>query len=226
MSLHAYGRAMHSARPLGPISSAATVLTLLLATACGSTESASGDGGPASLPDDTYRRVLAQGVDPAAVYTIELPGFELAEQSAGVLGDSDYAATYVPDEAPYTTEVRFQVRSGTYDAATCERDPLQGPSGGTPAPVESCEPDADGWYRTGGGWHDYVVLDAGHQLIVGAPSDEVDRDELVAAALGARHQDGDAISPAPPSEPVPRGDLPTTGDGAPVDPYDPDKAGG
>lgn len=216
---------MHGARRLGPISAAATALTLLLTTACG-TESASRDDGPAPLPDDTYRRVLAQGVDPDLVHTIELPGFELAEQSVGVLGDADYGATYVPVEAPYTTEVHLQVTSGTYDARRCATEPLHGPTGGSPAAVESCEPDAGGWYRTGGGWQEYVVLDAGHVLALSGPTEGVDRDDLVAAALGARHQDGGDITPATPSSPVTRGDLPTTGDGAPVDPYGTSAPGG
>lgn len=192
-----------------------SAVALLLTAGCG-TETSGADDGPAPLPDDTYRRVLDQGVDPDLVHTIELPGFELAEQSAGVLGDADYGATYLPVEPPYTVEVHLEVRSGTYDAARCESDPLQGAG---PAPVTSCEADANGWYRTGGGWHEYVVLGDGHVLTISAPATAVDRDDLVAAALGARHQDGDAISPAPPSSPVTRGDLPTTGDGAPVDPY-------
>lgn len=216
---------MYSARRLGPLSGAATILTLLLTTACGTEESAA-EHGPEPLPDDTYRRVIGQGADPGAIYTIELPGFELAEQSAGVLGDADYGATYVPVDPPYTTQVHLQVASGTYDAARCDRDALPGPDGGSPVPVESCEPDGTGWYRTAGEWQEYVVLDGDHVLRISAPAAAVDRDDLVAAALGARHQDGGAITPAPPSSPVTRGDLPTTGDGAPVDPYDPDRAGG
>lgn len=190
---------------------------LLLAAGCG-TESAGADDGPAPLSDETYQRVLSQGVDPALVYTIEVPGFALAEQSAGVLGDADYGATYVPEELPYTTEVHLRVSSGTYDAVRCGSEPLG--SGGV-----SCVPDDKGWYRTGGGRHEYVVAGDGHVLGVSAPEDAVDRADLVAAALGARHQDGTAVSPVPPS-PVTRGDLPTTGDGAPVDPYGTSPPGG
>ena len=196
-----------------------------MTAACG-TESASSEDGPAPLPDDTYRRVLSQGVDPDLVHTIELPGFELAEQSAGVLGDADYAATYVPVEPPYTTEVHLQVTSGRYDARRCATEPLHGPTGGSPAAVESCETEGSGWYRVGGGWQEYVVVGEGHVLAVSAPVTAVERDDLVAAALGARHQDGGAITPATPSSPVTRGDLPTTGDGAPVDPYGTSAPGG
>ncbi|KRA32744.1 MULTISPECIES: hypothetical protein [unclassified Nocardioides] len=198
---------------------------LLLSSGCG-TEPSGADGGPAPLPDDTYQRVLSQGVDPALVHTIALSGFELAEQSAGVRGDSDYAAVYVPDEPPYTTEVHLDVKEGSYDRATCERTPLGGPSGGLPAPVESCEADGTGWYRTGGGWHEYVVSRDGHHLTVGAPTAAVDRDSLTRAALGARRQDGTTPAVLPPLSPVTRGDLPTTGDGAPVDPYGESPPGG
>lgn len=219
---------MHSERRRGQIATTTAGLStaaLLLATACG-TESVSADDGPAPLPDDTYQRVLAQGVDPGLVHTIELPGFELAEQSAGVLGDADFGATYVPTEPPHDTEVHLVVTSGTYDAQRCGTEPLPGPTGSTPAPVASCEPDATGWYRTGGGWHEFVVVDDGHVLTLSAPTTAVDRDDLVEAALGARRQDGKVLTPATPSAPVTRGDLPTTGDGAPVDPYDRDSAGG
>lgn len=222
---------MHIVRPLGPFPGAAaglSVIALLLTAGCGtgeSGESGAGDG-PVPLPDDTYQRVLAQGVDPDLVHTIELPGFELAEQSAGVLGDADYGATYVPEEPPYTTEVQLVVRSGTYDAQRCRTEPLPGPTGGAAGRVESCEPDATGWYRVGGGWQEYVVLGAGHVLTVSAPATAVDRADLTEAALGARHQDGEVITPATPSTPAPRGDLPTTGDGAPLDPGGPEKPGG
>lgn len=220
-----YGRPMRPKRPTTATAAGLSALALLLTTACG-TESAGADEGPAPLPDDTYRRVVSQGVDPGAVYTIELTGFELAEQSAGVLGESDYGATYLPVEAPYTTEVHLVVKAGTYDTARCEQDPLPGGNSGTPAPVDACEPDAAGWYRTGGGWQEYVVLAAGHVLTVSSPTGAVDREDLVAAALGARHQDGKAIAPVTPSSPVTRGDLPTTGDGAPVDPYGSSAPGG
>lgn len=215
---------MHSETRQWRTTLSAAVL-LLLTTACGA-ESSGTEDGPAPLPEDTHQRVLAQGVDPALVHTIELPGFELAEQSAGVLGDRDYGATYVPVEPPYTTEVHLVVRSGAYDAQRCGTEPLRGPTGGSPRPVESCEPDATGWYRTGGGWQEYVLLGDGHTLTLSAPTTAVDHDDLVEAARGARHQDGEATTPVTPSSPVPRGDLPTTGDGAPVDPYGADAPGG
>lgn len=212
-------------RAVQPASIALTVLCLVLTTGCGAGDGAAEDG-PAPLSDDTYQRVVGQGVDRALVYTIQLPGFDLAEQSAGVVGESDYGATYLPVDPPYTTEVSLEVRAGGYDDARCEREPLRGPTGAAPAAVESCEPEADGWYRTAGDQHEYVVAGAGHHLVLGGPAEAVDRDTLTAAALGARSQEGTGASPAQPSSPVTRGDLPTTGDGAPVDPRGTDRPGG
>lgn len=194
------------------------VLILLLAAGCGTESAAAGDG-PAPLPDATYQRVLGQGVDPALVYVVEVPGFELAEQSAGVLGDADYGATYVTKGGVATVEAHLRVSRGSYDAARCASEPLG--SGAV-----SCVADDKGWYRTGGGQHEYVVASDGHVLALSAPVDAVDRADLVAAALGARRQDGGDITPVAPPTPVTRGDLPTTGDGAPVDPYGTNPPGG
>lgn len=199
-------------------------MLLVLISGCGA-EGSGADDGPAPLPDDTYQRVLSQGVDPALVHTIELAGFELAEQSASVLGDSDYGATYLPVEPPFTDEVRLTVRSGDYDEARCGRDPI-GNSSGISVAVASCEADAGGWYRTGGDWQEYVVVRSGHHLILGAPTGAVDRQDLIEAALEARPQDGTADPPSSPASPATRGDLPTTGDGAPVDPGGTDRPGG
>lgn len=198
---------------------------LVLSTGCGADDGGAGDG-PGPLSDDTYERVLGQGVDRALVYTVELPGFELAEQSAGVLGDSDYGATYLPADPPYSAEVSLEVRAGEYDDARCERDPLRGPTGAAPVAVESCEPEADGWYRTGGDRHEYVAARPGHHVVLGGPAEAVDRETLTAAALDARPRAGAGVSPTQPSTPPTRGDLPTTGDGAPVDPHGTDRPGG
>ncbi|NHA01696.1 hypothetical protein G5V59_23485 [Nocardioides sp. W3-2-3] len=195
-----------------------SVLALLPAAGCGTEDAA--DDGPVPLPDATFQRVLGQGVDPGLVYAVELPGSSLAEQSAGVLGDADYGATYVPAQDDPTGQAHLRVSRGTYHTARCGRDPL--PEG----VVASCVPDATGWYRTGGGWQEYVVASDGHVLALSAPVGAVDRADLVAAALGARRQDGGDLTPATPSSPVSRGDLPTTGDGAPIDPYGTNPPGG
>ncbi|WP_435769119.1 hypothetical protein [Nocardioides sp. SYSU DS0651] len=204
--------------------SLAVSTTLLLGAGCGTDRGGADDA--ARLPDETYRRVLSQGVDPGLVYTIELPGFELAEQSAGVVGDSDYAAVHLPVDPPLTTEVYLEVRSGPYATARCERDLLRGATGGSPVAVDSCEPDDEGWYRTGGDWHEYVVRRAGHHLVLGAPTAAVDRETLTETALEARRHDQTATVPASPSSPPTRGDLPTSGDGAPIDPHQGSPAGG
>lgn len=218
MRTHPHPR--RAARAAGPV-----VAVLVLGSACGA-DSGAADAGPAPLSDETYQRVLEQGVDPALVYTVRLPGFELAEQSAGVLGESDYGATYLPSDPPYTAEVSLEVRAGEYDDARCERDPLRGPTGAAPVAVESCEPEADGWYRTGGDRHEYVAARTGHHLVLSGPAEAVDREALKTAALDARPQEGAGLSPTQPSSPPTRGDLPTTGDGAPVDPHGTSRPGG
>lgn len=199
-----------------------------LSSACGASTGAASDG-PEPLPDDTYRQVIEQGTDPALVYSIEIPGFEVAVQSAGVVGGSDYAVTYVPTDPPLASQVYLEVRDGSYGGARCKRDPLRGPDGGYSTLVESCEPDASGWYRSGDDWHEYVARHAEHHLVVGGPP-AVERDVLIEAALGARHQDGSMPSSSTPATPMQspttRGDLPGTGDGAPVDPHGSNAPGG
>lgn len=204
------------------------LVLLLVISGCGDRAGA-GEDGAAALPSETHRRVLSQGVDPALVYTVEVPGFELAEQSVGVLGDADYGAVYVPIEPPRIAEVALVVRAGSYDRARCEHDPLLDPragSDGSDGLVARCETEGEGWYRAGDGWHEYVVPRAGHHITVAAPVDAVDRDALRRAALGARPVEGAVAPIAPASPPASRGDLPTTGDGAPVDPYGASPPGG
>jgi hypothetical protein len=194
---------------------------LAFSSACGSSTDKAASDGPRPLPDDAYRQVVEQGADPALVYVIEIPGFEAATQSAGVVGGSDYGVTYVPTDPPLTSQIYLEVRAGSYDEARCERDPLRGSDGAYATLVESCEPDASGWYRSGDDWHEYVARYAGHHLTVGGPS-AVERQVLIEAALGARRQDGSSPSSAPAApmqSPSTRGDLPGTGDGAPVDPH-------
>jgi hypothetical protein len=214
-----------AARVMGRIALAGL---LPLSSGCAAGTDAAGDG-PEPLPDDTYRQVVEQGTDPALVYVIEVAGFEAATQSAGVVGGSDYAVTYVPTDPPLTSQIYLEVRAGSYDEARCERDPLRGTDDAYSTLVESCEADASGWYRSGDDWHEYVARHAGHHLTVGAPP-AVERQVLIEAALGARRQDGSTPSSSTPATPMQspstRGDLPGTGDGAPVDPHGSDVPSG
>jgi hypothetical protein len=104
-----------AARVMGRIALAGL---LPLSSGCAAGTDAAGDG-PEPLPDDTYRQVVEQGADPALVYVIEVAGFEAATQSAGVVGGSDYAVTYVPTDPPLTSQIYLEVRAGSYDEARC-----------------------------------------------------------------------------------------------------------
>ncbi|QYJ04011.1 hypothetical protein KUV85_17070 [Nocardioides panacisoli] len=195
---------------------AVAALCLFVLTSCGERPSAaSTEDGPAPLSDATVERVLAQGVDPALVHTIDLPGFTLVEHSAGVVGDADYGAFYAAE--PPTDPVWFEVAAGGFGGQRCRTQPLVTPST-APLDVAECRPDGDdGWYRVGGDRHEYVLEARGHHLRLSAPTGAIDRATMRSALVGARDRAGNQPVPAP-STPVERGDLPSTGDGAPVDP--------
>ncbi|WP_326823391.1 hypothetical protein [Streptosporangium sp. NBC_01756] len=171
----------------------------------------SGCGSEASLSQDALDRVRAQGVAPDLVYVVDLPGYELAEQSIGGVGEDGFGAFYV---SPEGRQVELRVDRGTFGDALCADTPITDAEPPT-APVR-CERDEAGWYRRGGGRHEYTAVRADHLIWLKGRIGEVDRAALKAAVSGARHATGDGSStPVPPPGPVERGDLPTSGDGAP-----------
>lgn len=199
-----------------------SILTLGVLAACAGPAAAENGDGPRPLDAETYQRVLAQGVDPAAVHVIDLAGFDLQEQSAGVVGDDEYGAIYTRGN----TVAYFQVAGNVFDESTCAAGALWLPTGDS-YDVETCEPDDAGWYRTAGSHHEYVVQRGDYVLNVVAPLDAATRDDLSAALLGAIPQEDAASAPSSskPSAPAPestdlplmeRGDLPPAGDGAPM----------
>ncbi|CAL9412690.1 hypothetical protein [Streptomyces sp. enrichment culture] len=208
------------------------VLAPLLLTACGS-EKAGDPGasasasvsaaasasaaGPAAGPGtgELVSRAQAMGVAPELVYVTEAPGFTLAQQSVGVLGDDGFSATWVDGDT--NALLRLAVDRGTITADTCPEQPVGDMSG----EHTTCERDGDAWYRTGAGRHEYALPEKGHVVRVSAETDAVPRDVLRAAALAAHRLDAaeterllPSADPAPAS-PVERGDLPRYGDGAP-----------
>jgi hypothetical protein len=198
------------------------VLAPLLLTACGS-EKAGDPGpsasaaGPAAAPGtgELASRAQAMGVAPELVYVIEAPGFTLAQQSVGVLGDDGFSATWV--EGDTNALLRLAVDRGTLTADTCAEQPVGDMSG----EHTTCERDGSAWYRTGAGRQEYALPEEGHVVRVSAETDAVPRDVLRAAALAAHRPDAtetDALLPSvepAPATPVERGDLPPFGDGAP-----------
>ncbi|MFF0701299.1 hypothetical protein ACFYVC_13395 [Streptomyces tendae] len=206
------------------------VLAPLLLTACGSEKA--GDPGPSASasasapastagpaadpgPGELASRAQAMGVAPELVYVTEAPGFTLAQQSVGVLGDDGFSATWVDGET--NALLRLAVDRGTITAGTCTEQPVGDMSG----EHTTCERDGGAWYRTGAGRHEYALPEEGHVVRVSAETDAVPRDVLRVAALAAHRPDAaetDALLPSvepAPATPVERGDLPPYGDGAP-----------
>ncbi|MFE1076719.1 hypothetical protein ACFW5W_36730 [Streptomyces sp. NPDC058783] len=210
------------------------LLAPLLLTACGSekaseevSEKASstaeagrpsgspGAAAPATDARELAARAQAMGVAPELVYVTEAPGFTLAQQSVGVLGDDGFSAIWVDGDT--NALLRLAVDRGTITADTCPEQPVGDMSG----EHTTCERDGDAWYRTGAGRHEYALPEKGHVVRVSAETDAVPRDVLRAAALAAHRPDAaetDRLLPSAdpaPASPVERGDLPRYGDGAP-----------
>lgn len=153
------------------------------------------------------------------VYVTEAPGYELAEQSVGVLGADGFSATYVKQGSG--AQIRLGVDRGTMDAASCPKIPVGVGTGGTGGDVVECVKDGESWYRTSGPRHEYATEVNGRLVRVEADTGAVGRDTLRKAA-GAAHAASDAelddvLPPAreDAGQPVERGDLPPAGDGAP-----------
>lgn len=202
---------------------AARVLPLLILvpfalTGCGSerTEAGGGEAGgrAESRPSgELASRARALGVAPELVYVTEAPGFVLARQSVGVFGGDGFSATYVSRQNG-STQLRLYADRGTMTAAECARQQAE------------CEKDGEGlWYLRTGERQEYVAVKAGHLVRLEGDAG-VPRDVLRQAARDVHRPEGDEVTEllpsAPPgggtgapTAPVERGDLPTTGDGAP-----------
>lgn len=144
------------------------VLAPLLLTACGSEKagdpgpSASASApasaaGPAAAPGtgELASRAQAMGVAPELVYVTEAPGFTLAQQSVGVLGDEGFSATWV--DGGTNALLRLAVDRGTITVGTCPEQPV----GDMPGEHTTCERDGKAWYRTGAGRHEYALPEEG-----------------------------------------------------------------
>ncbi|MGW4547200.1 hypothetical protein ACWEN4_12565 [Streptomyces violaceorubidus] len=199
------------------------LLAPLVLTACGSEKA--GDPRPSGSPPaaapapadggELASRARAMGVAPELVYVTEAPGFTLARQSVGVLGDDGFSATWV--DGGTGALLRLVVDRGTITADSCPGQPVGDMSGEHTA----CAREGDAWYRTGAGRHEYALPGDGHVVRLSAEQDAVPRDVLRAAALAAHRPDAaetDRLLPSAepaPATPVERGDLPPFGDGAP-----------
>ncbi|MFI6904572.1 hypothetical protein ACIBKY_25150 [Nonomuraea sp. NPDC050394] len=93
----------------------------------------SGCGSSTALSQAVIDQATRQGVAPELMYVVELPGFQLAEQSVGAVGEDGFGAVYTSADG---RQVELRVDRTPYRCAgTCERDgdgaPIQptGPGG-------------------------------------------------------------------------------------------------
>ncbi|SDH14705.1 hypothetical protein [Nonomuraea jiangxiensis] len=166
----------------------------------------SGCGSGSALSQAAIDQAARQGVAPDLMYVVDLPGYELAEQSVGAVNEEGFGAVYT---AAGGKQVELRVDRPPYKC------------------VGTCERDGDGWYTEHEDRQEYVAVRTDHYVRLVAPAGQVDRAVLKEAAEGARPAVGDGTpapdergdgTPAPPRSPVERGDLPENGDGAPIQP--------
>lgn len=181
---------------------------LLALSACG-TQSANG----AALES----RARSLGIEPAMVYVTDVPGYRVALQSVGVIGDHGFGVSYSGPEGG-TIELRVDERAFSGPDG-CAED-----TGGTGTDQATCEQEGNHWYRATSTSHSYVLEDAGRVIRLSADPGTVGRDVLRQAAEHV-HRASDAESARVlPSEDgggrgrPERGDLPANGDGAARDP--------
>ncbi|OEJ38318.1 hypothetical protein AR457_27340 [Streptomyces agglomeratus] len=158
------------------------------------------------------------------IYVTEAPGYDLARQSVGVIGNDGFSATYV--SAASGGQIQLAVDRGKLDAASCAKQSVGSGGGGGDV---ACERDGDLWYRAAADAHEYARAYEGHVVRVSADADRVDRETLRRAAekahrAGAKELDevlpatggGSGGGPSTGVDEMPeRGDLPPVGDGAP-----------
>jgi hypothetical protein len=154
-------------------------------------------------------RVRVQGVAPDLIYVVDLPGYEIAEQSVGVIGEEGFGAFYV---SPDGRRVQLRVDRGTFSDAECATTPVADAE--PAAALVECDHDEVGWYRQAGGRHEYLAVREDALIRLNGQLGAAGRAALKAAMAGAR-QVQPTGNQAPTPSPVERGDLPTNGDRAP-----------
>ncbi|RVX41404.1 hypothetical protein EDD27_3931 [Nonomuraea polychroma] len=174
-----------------------------------------GCGSQGALSQALIDQARASGAAPDLIYVVDLPGYELAEQSVGGINEEGFGAFYV---SPEGKQVQLRVDRGTFSHALCPDRPVTDadPVG---SPVQ-CSRDEVGWYRQAAGRHEYIAVRDDALLLLAGKLADVNRETLKAAIDGARRAVGTGSSGPRPS-PVERGDLPTSGDGAPIQPTGP-----
>ncbi|WP_424533160.1 hypothetical protein ACOZ38_22505 [Sphaerisporangium viridialbum] len=145
----------------------------------------SGCGAGVTLSRAQLDDLRSEGVAPDMVYLVDLPGYELAEQSMSVYNEEGFQTYYFSAEG---RQVWFGVDRGTFSDAICAAKPLHDAE--PLIPPDSCEYDEAGWYRTSGRQHEYAAVDEGHVIRLSGLKADVDRASLKEAISGARHASG------------------------------------
>ncbi|MFI9048359.1 hypothetical protein [Streptomyces sp. NPDC053427] len=200
---------------------ALSVLPVLM-TACGT------ERPTVTARDDAHRadrnelaaRARTLGTQLDMVYVTEVPGYKLASQSVGVHGDHGFDGTYVASHGG--GNIRLAVDQGTIDADHCAAPGIHRSEG----QKVSCASDRGLWYRTSSSGHEYAFQDGPRVIRLSADRATVKGEALYQAAHRARkagNAELDAVLPKTKGsgsgqKGTERGDLPTTGDGAPQDP--------
>ncbi|MER5625921.1 hypothetical protein ABT061_33280 [Streptosporangium sp. NPDC002544] len=157
------------------------VLGLAVLTGCSS---------QTSLSQTALDQALSQGVAPELIYVVDLLGYKLAEgPSYG--GAEGFMAVY---STPDGRQAILSIERGTSEEARCVGAPAK-----PTEPLEtsvSCERDEMGWYRTGGGRHEYMAIRGDHIIRLIGEIGDVDRAALKEAVAGARRVIADG-SPTP-----------------------------
>ncbi|MFI1932611.1 hypothetical protein [Streptomyces sp. NPDC020330] len=225
---------------LRPALTALALTLTLAATGCGtevaSDARATGSASAAPAPDRAELEARALAVQTVAehVWVTEVPGYTLARQSVGVIGDDGFGSVYT---TPDGGQLHLRVERRTHAGADCTKDPTPA---GDEGPLVTCERDGGQWYRATESGHAYAREKGGLVVTVSGAREEVDRATLRSAARAAHRADDhelDQVLPpageapgqrpageapgdrpageAPGEQPVERGDLPPVGDGAP-----------
>ncbi|WP_328719499.1 hypothetical protein OHT52_08365 [Streptomyces sp. NBC_00247] len=192
-------------------------LLVLTLVGCGTEHAVAGAEAPEGVADhaELEARATALQTRTDRVYVTEVPGYTLATQSVGVLGDDGFGSSYTDKHGHV---IQLGVERADYSPADCGKKPVSDGSAG----YTVCEREGERWYSETALGRAYARTKGDLVVTVSAELAAADRDTLRAAADAAHLADDaelDTVLPplgqAPGSQPIERGDLPPEGDGAP-----------
>lgn len=204
----------------------------VMTAGCGSELAPTSPSGPADQqPTDTgpaerepvdaelAERAHRAGLEPDLVYVMDVDGYSRAAGGSGPYGDSGFQDIYV---SPAGGDIRLTVERQALDGAGCPALPI--PAAEPFDATVACVDDGDGWERTSGDRHEYARLDGDKLVRVSGRVDGASMNQLRDMTRGAHRASASELDELlPPADTgaggssgsIVRGDLPTTGDGAP-----------